>query len=304
VKIAWCCSNCEYRQIYDIHDELPEDCPACGSEESMFEAEELPFEEDLPAVVEEPTSDLYADRHVDESGREFDRTSLKAQKEGYMVHRDYAAHFFRWSWLGRHFNDRANNWDVLEVGCGVDCPLVRLIKDGTVRKAIPRSYLGVDLNQLVDPPKTKWANFQGSFNFIERHNELGRVDAIVNLEVIEHMTREHGEELLVAMRDHLRDASSTLFLSTPVFNGKAAANHIHEYTIPQLRGLIEKTGYRVEKRFGTFANLNDLKRVASPQELKVLEDLRVFHSPDVVACFLAPLYPDASRNNMWVLKRA
>ena len=151
----------------DFHDELPEDCPACGSEESMFEAEELPFEEDLPAVVEEPTSDLYADRHVDESGREFDRTSLKAQKEGYMVHRDYAAHFFRWSWLGRHFNDRANNWDVLEVGCGVDCPLVRLIKDGTVRKAIPRSYLGVDLNQLVDPPKTKWANFQGSFNFTQ-----------------------------------------------------------------------------------------------------------------------------------------
>jgi hypothetical protein len=107
--------------------------------------------------------------------------------------------------------------------------------------------------------------------------------------------------MLRAFKQHLRPGG-TLLLSTPVFDGKAAANHIHEYTVPELRAEVEAAGFYVAERYGTFANARELKKVATPEQLATLEGINRFYSTDVTACFLAPLYPDASRNNVWVLR--
>lgn len=82
-----------------------------------------------------------------------------------------------------------------------------------------------------------------------------------------------------------------------------AANHLKEYTVSELRELIEESGaWRVERRFGTFASWNDIKKVMTPTERALYDELNQYYSHEVLSCFLAPKYPDACRNNVWVLK--
>lgn len=231
------------------------------------------------------------------NGDEFDTTSLTATGHGYRVHRDYAAHFFRWGWTARHLD---GTMSVLEVGCGTDCPFVRVAE--AYPNNLPQRYVGVDLNPLPRHPNRRWAEFHGSFNFVERHAELGTFDRVICLEVIEHMERDHGITLLDGIYERLVPGGK-LYLSTPVFNGRAAKNHVHEYTVPELRQLLQAAGFKVEKRYGTFASRRDLNRVATREQLALLDAIEELYSTDVSACFLAPLYPDASRNNLWVCGR-
>jgi hypothetical protein len=52
--------------------------------------------------------------------REFDTTQLHMAGHGKTLHRDYSAHFWRWSFARRFITAKHN---VLEVGCGEDKPL-------------------------------------------------------------------------------------------------------------------------------------------------------------------------------------
>jgi 2-polyprenyl-3-methyl-5-hydroxy-6-metoxy-1,4-benzoquinol methylase len=232
------------------------------------------------------------------NGDEFDTTSLTSGSHGYRVHRDYAAHFFRWGWVSRQLNP---GMDVLEVGCGRDFPFIKVIEAYPTN--LPRKYVGVDLNPLIKTPERKWTEIHGSFNFIQDHPSLSMFDRIICLEVIEHMRQVHGHDLLRAMAAHLKPAGR-IYLSTPVFNGRAAKNHIHEYTVEELTDAINGAGLQVLRRFGTFASKRDLEKVATQQELALLDRIGEFYSSDVTACFLAPLYPDAARNNLWEIEHA
>jgi 2-polyprenyl-3-methyl-5-hydroxy-6-metoxy-1,4-benzoquinol methylase len=230
--------------------------------------------------------------------REFDKTSLRANAHGQYVHRDYGAHFFRWGWAGRFVTGQT---DVLDVGCGPDIPMIPALS--MPRNQVPKSYIGVDMNsEPRNHPTRRWATLMWNFNFISKHKTLGQFDLVTNFEVIEHMAAEDGLKLLKAMKACLRP-DGRLLMSTPVFNGKAAANHIHEWEIDELKAAIAKAGLEVVKRFGTFASSKDIKKVASPAELDVAKRLSEYYSGEVLSCFLAPLYPDASRNNVWLLKR-
>lgn len=228
--------------------------------------------------------------------RGFDTTSLTS-KRAVEVHRDYAAHFFRWG-FARRFVGAAH--DVLDVGCGVDAAFVGTTQGGPA--AAPRSYLGIDLNRLDRVPQRAWARYSGLTDFTQVYRKVGRFDVILCLEVIEHMTVAAGGELLRGLRHCLKD-DGVLLLSTPVFNGKAAKNHIHEYTVEELALALRHAKLDVVRRYGTFASWRDLKKAASREEVALLEQLHDYYAHDVTACFLAPLYPDASRNNVWQLRR-
>lgn len=233
--------------------------------------------------------------------RRFDTTSCRQATYRDFVHRDYFAHCMRWSWVGKFLEPGQR---VLDVGCGVEAQLARVLSGEPFAfgaKQFGSQYVGVDFNRLRQQQKP-WATFHGEFDFTSRYAELGLAsfDAVVNLEVIEHMAPEDGLRLLAAMRDALKP-DGRIYLSTPVFNGRAAANHVHEYTVPELRAAIESVGLSVRQRFGTFASYHDLKRALTPEHRAVYEQLRGFHGDDVMACFLTPLYPDAARNCFWVL---
>ncbi len=230
--------------------------------------------------------------------RRFDQTHLNASKYAERVHRDYAAHFFKWGFATR----RITKYDrVLEVGCGSELQLVNVLRMGG--RYNPVSYVGCDLN-TVNAYRPAWATVHDKFNFVDDYMQLATEEAYtrgVCIEVIEHMGVEDGLRLLEGFRTLLTD-DGELILSTPVFNGRAAKNHIHEYTVPELQAAFDHTGWDVVERYGTFASYRDIVKVATPEHLEVLEGIRKLYSEEVTACFMAPLYPDHSRNNVWVLK--
>lgn len=255
--------------------------------------------------------------------RRFDRTQLRSHVDGRVVGRDYAAHFFRWAWVTRQIQ---SNQTMLDVGCGQDCPLVYVLMKRIGDQ--PLHYVGVDLNPIPNPPGFRWCTIIDQFSFVDQYQGLGdailkvntRIDSsppettgiqrpnpgyfdlATSLEVIEHMQPADGKAMLEGIR-HWIKPDGYLYLSTPVFDGKAAVNHLHEYTIPELQSLVEAAGWEVEKRWGTFANLNAIRKAARSDELEVMDRIGLYYNPEVQSILLAPLYPDASRNNLWVLRR-
>lgn len=234
--------------------------------------------------------------------RRFDQTQLKSTGHGRVVHRDYAAHFFRWGFAGRWVKkgDR-----VLDIGCGQEWPLVYIL--GRSMTTVPGLWVGVDLNKIRKKPGVKWTRLHDEFNIVDEHKRLVKeygqtFDLATCFEVIEHMHPPDGLKLLRNIADLVKP-DGTLLLSTPVYDGrKMAANHLHEYKTPELAKLIERSGrWTVKRRFGTFASWPELKRSITPADRTLYEELHKYYSHDVLSCFLAPKYPDASRNNVWVL---
>jgi len=56
--------------------------------------------------------------------RDYDTTQLHEAGHGRTLHRDYSAHFWRWSFARRFITAKHN---VLEVGCGEDKPLSKIL---------------------------------------------------------------------------------------------------------------------------------------------------------------------------------
>lgn len=231
--------------------------------------------------------------------RLFDKTSLKIFKyEG--VHRDYIAHAFRWAFISTRLVKRTSR--ILDIGCGVDTPLVKVLS--AMLALVPKSYLGVDMNKIPKKLPYKWIKFIENFNFAEKWRELSpqHFDLITCLEVVEHMNPAAVNKMLKGALNLLADGGR-LVISTPVFNGRAAKNHINEMTVPQLHNVLDRAGFEVVDRFGTFASQPDIARVATEAELAIVKKLKRYYTGEVVACFLAPLYPDNARNNIWICKK-
>jgi len=238
------------------------------------------------------------ERSSNDPDRIVDKTSLREAQYGEFVHRDYGAHFFRWGFAGRFIDSTT---EVLDVGCGPDCQLVKVLTNP--RSIVPKRYVGVDINREPQKPQHRqWATLHWQFDFLARHAELGQFDLVVCLEVLEHLYQPDGVRLLAGLQTCLK-SEGRLLLSTPVFNGKAAANHLHEWTVDELTAALPAAGLAAVQRFGTFASMNKLPQVATPAHQELLQQLGAYYSNEVLSCVLAPLYPDASRNNLWVLRR-
>lgn len=241
--------------------------------------------------------------------RRFDKTQLRASGAGRRICRDYAAHFFRWGFT-RKFIDPTKS--VLDIGCGQDFPLIRILTHRKITR--PRVYVGVDLNKIPKKSKIAWTTTLDEFNFIDdwprlRHIEVvgeKDYDVIICFEVVEHMGVEDAKELLLGAKTLLKPSSKggLFFLSTPVNDGKhSPKNHIHEFTVEELTNLLGEVGLKVVKRYGTFGSWPVMKKVITPEQRELCEQLAEYYSWDVISCFLAPLYPDHSRNNIWILEK-
>jgi 2-polyprenyl-3-methyl-5-hydroxy-6-metoxy-1,4-benzoquinol methylase len=240
--------------------------------------------------------------------REFDTTQLRAAGHGKTLGRDYSGHFFRWSFARRFITTKDN---VLEVGCGEDRPLSKILTGGAA--AHVNKYVGVDLNKLK-PSASQRLAFHGEFNFVERYKELLKgdfkegFDVAVHYEVIEHMKVEHGEKMLKAVFAALKPGG-VMLMSTPCYDGvRHAANHIHEYTVPELQKYTEKAGFVVEKRYGVFMDIKhigkaDTDRASKSAIAEVRKALAEYYDNDAISCLFAPLYPDHARNNLWICRK-
>lgn len=234
--------------------------------------------------------------------RRFDRTQLRAGGHGRVVNRDYAAHFFRWGWVARQIQQGES---ILDVGCGQDLPLLYVL--GNRIQTVPDIYVGCDLNQIAKKPQVRWADILDNYDFVTNGSKLEQkytpFDKAICFEVIEHMSPEDGERLLVNLNFMLRP-NGLLYLSTPVFDGMAAANHIHEYGIHELQDKLLDVGFIIERRIGTFASKPALTRVMTAAERELYNEMEEWYGGEVLAAAtFAFKYPDASRNNLWVCRR-
>lgn len=241
--------------------------------------------------------------------RDYDTTQLHEAGHGRSLHRDYSAHFFRWSFARRFITVDDH---VLEIGCGEDKPLSKILVGGPAPGVC--TYTGVDLNKLKASSAQR-LTFLGEFNFVERYAELKQIrptgfDVVLHLEVIEHMRIELGIALLKACFALLRPGGK-MIMSTPCYDGvRHAANHIHEYTVTELQTLVEQVGFFVERRFGTFTDIKHIgKADTSSPELNaairvIKEKLSDYFDNNAISNIFGPLYPDHARNNLWICRKS
>ena len=235
--------------------------------------------------------------------REYDTTQLHEAGHGKTLHRDYTAHAFRWSFARRFITAKDT---VLEVGCGQDKPLSKILTGGAA--AHVGHYTGVDLNKLKTSNSQR-LTFHGEFNFVERWKELlkaqpGGFDVLVAMEILEHMHSRHQLPFLKACLACLKPGG-TMLLSTPVYDGvRMAANHIAEVDVPTLQKLLDKAGFEIVRRHGTFMDLRHIGKAESKWASKeaineVKKGLATYFDNDMISNVFGPLYEDASRNNVW-----
>jgi 2-polyprenyl-3-methyl-5-hydroxy-6-metoxy-1,4-benzoquinol methylase len=245
--------------------------------------------------------------------RLMDKTHLsvdQAEERGF-IHRDYIAHCFRWSHVVKTLmrGHAYKGSHIIDVGCGKDQPLPRLLYSN---KMTGFCYTGIDINKMdvhdalytahmnrkirvaihektdasvLDPAKLRW----------------GLGTHLVALEVLEHVQPFIAHRMLRNFKRLLAE-DATLFISTPVYNGSAAGNHINEMGRNTLGAAFEHLGYTVVGSYGTFASQSELKGVMTKEHLTLLDQLGNYYDTNVLATFFAPIYPQASRNNLWVLK--
>jgi len=237
--------------------------------------------------------------------REFDTTYLTG--DTHMVHRDYLAHAFRWGFAHRLCKGKT----VLDAGCGPEWNLGRVLQVHGNMGIRATKYVGVDLSEKLPERRTKLYDLWPGTNIVESWGILldhyGTFDVVASFEVIEHMGEEQGARYLAGLRELSR--GGLLLLSTPLNNGRRSArNHVHEYSCAGLDHALHSAGFEVVRRFGTFGDVRSLANaINGPEERqkahrRTWEELREYYSDDVMATFLAPLYPDACKNVMWVCR--
>lgn len=269
-------------------------------------------------------------------GQHIDQTHLSADQteERRIIHRDVIAHCLRWSHIAKwmHANQAYKTARVLDVGCGRDVPLARMLYSN---RLLVKEYVGVDWNKSDTFEKSMFDN--GRFPI----HTFGRVDfasdqvyfdkdvdgnhlinikgdngedyfriptILVCLEVFEHIEPAHGRALIQRFADVMRMSQENglapvLFLSTPVWNvTDCAANHVSETKHAALGWLIEDCGLEVDKMYGTFASIRDYRDkmfVDYPGSKAIYDVLAGYYDTNMLANVFAPLYPADSRNCLW-----
>lgn len=258
--------------------------------------------------------------------REFDHTHLSldtAEARGF-IHRDYLAHCLRWSHIARAAAKGFATHRWVDIGCGVDQPLARLLH---VNKHSPRDgyYLGVDINPLALHPSFKNASWKpvlhGEADAVtslwldggdlivggdaENSFKLAPPTHVVALEVLEHVQPAYCRRLVLKIKE-LLGHSGTAFISTPCYDAKvgAADNHINELTYQALGALFEDCGLAIVDHWGTFASQKDYKEHMSVDVREVFEQLKGYYDSNMLAVIFAPLFPQHARNCLWELTPA
>lgn len=243
-------------------------------------------------------------------GKEIDNTHLsidQAEKRGF-IHRDYIAHCLRWTHVAKYMQQkqRYKTVDLLDIGCGKDLPLLRLLYSS---KLIPDtgSYTGIDVNKLEVPftlgrfdyelvPQTdvcKWEDKGSTFG------------VITSFEVLEHVEPAHTFAILKRIRS-LLEVNGVAFLSTPCYDAHvgAAGNHVNEMSFKALRALILLAGLRVDNVWGTFASIRDYQgQLEADGYGSLFDKLREYYDSNYLATIFAPLYPSLARNALWRVSR-
>ena len=256
---------------------------------------------------------------MQDRGRAIDKTHLsceQAEERGFL-HRDYIAHCLRWSHVVKHLGirNRYKTAQILDIGCGKETPLIKTLY--TMRMT-PEVYVGVDYNKpTVQEIHDKIYDKMGGGNFdlmwncdASKPNRFKDLDFTPSLitcfEVLEHVTPEKVLGIIENIKS-VSDGDTDIFISTPCFNGKAAANHINEMTYDFMKDLMHEN-FKIPNHWGTFASQKDIEPIiygenSSSNDFTIAyEYLKDYYDSNLLSVIFAPLYPRYSRNCIWHLK--
>lgn len=249
--------------------------------------------------------------------RTIDKTHLsidQAELRGF-IHRDYIAHCFRWSHVVKFLMQRHRFKEeiIMDIGCGRDLPLPRLMY---ANKMTDFAYVGIDMNSLTMPEMLQTAVNNGKADI----QLMGQTDASlvkpekivfnaptvsVCFEVLEHVHPTICQRLVRNIYDLLAPNGHGFF-STPVWNGSAAANHIHEMKYDTVGALLEFCGFEIVDVFGTFASQSEIEPELYKWErdvINIYEGLARYYDSNVLSTIFAPMFPRQSRNAFWHVRK-
>jgi len=249
-------------------------------------------------------------------GKDVDKTFLSADHTDarLIIHRDLIAHSLRWSHVARLLgrSQRYASTDVLDVGCGVEVPLGKMLYSN---KFAPRSYVGVDVTPNLKWPEMlqrgvdsgKLANWQlmtADVATLTQADLGGSPNFITMFEVVEHVEADHRIRILTNLL-RLAAPNATLLVSTPNYDHQvgAANNHVDETTAKCFGALLEDCGWSITAMHGTFASIKDYKddliRDYGDAGAQIFTRLHEYYDTNLLATIFAPLYPFKSRNIIW-----
>lgn len=277
-------------------------------------------------------------------GKSIDNThlSIDTAENRILIHRDYVSHCIRWSHVLKFLLQRHvyKTTRVLDVGCGVDVPMARMMLSNRVA---PLEYIGLDYNHSSKFKLDMFANTRfkpttfGSVDFADEKNvwfdqaKDGQTCvnikgdngedyfAIPNLitcfEVLEHIEPEHVVRTLKKVKYIMQSAadfsghSPTFFMSTPNWNvTDTADNHVNEMKNEALGWLLEELGFAIVDQFGTFASKRDYAHLLMTkygnEVYNVFVRLNDYFDSNLASILFAPLFPREARNCFWRLEVA
>lgn len=242
--------------------------------------------------------------------KQYNTTQLTPQNEyeRHIYHRDQFAHYFRWSHV---LKNAKIGQKILDFGCGTG-EMLELFYRNRYR---PEKYTGLEIREkTVEQNKAKFEKldfaefFQTDLCGPEMPVE-GVYDVITCFEVMEHIGHANADKFLSNMVKFM-DEHTTVYLSTPNYDPRvgAAKNHllgpdkeVGEWDHFELQDKLSEY-FTIEKKYGTFASIKDYKHLLNDWQKQMFDTLSEYYDTNILACLMAPMFPEQARNCLWVLK--
>lgn len=249
---------------------------------------------------------------ANKNGKAVDTTYLsidQAEARGF-IHRDYIAHCHRWSHVIKCLSQGQGykTARILDIGCGRLMPMATMLHSS---RMAPEYYCGVEYGPVDRSNKSVattlrsdafncdiWDNTSITKMSLDEGEEA--FNWVTCFEMLEHVEPKMVHDTLDVIRA-MTTPDARIFISTPVFNGKAAANHVNEMTMDALGNVFLDHGFGIRAMHGTFASISDYRHMLNEHEAHVFERLRDYYDVNVLATIFAPLHPIGSRNILWEL---
>lgn len=214
------------------------------------------------------------------------------------------AHIFRNFFIWKYCT---NDKYILELGCG----------NGDMNEILYRNrcrinYVGIEINENCIK-KINNRKFKTNFPSLFLKKDLTKLplpfknkkfDVIICTEVIEHITKEEGRNLLIECKRLLKD-DGILFLSTPdkkLSEGIYSKDHIYEYEYEEIKKLIIETGFKIIKIYGCSCKSKHIKNNLNEKEKELYENLKEYFGGKLLNQIFSVIHPDISYDKLYILK--
>lgn len=235
--------------------------------------------------------------------------------EKHIFHRDQFAHYLRWSFLLKETQGKE------EIICDFWCWKWNMLEVLYRNRHKAKKYIWIDIRKsTIDNNKEKFKNIEWCefisedlvLNINNTKFENIKADKVCSFEVIEHIWKNNADLFLQNMIKCWNN-NATFYISTPNYDEKvgAANNHtydswnwieVQEFTHQELEILFNKY-FHIEKKYWTFASIKDYKDKMTESQKQMFEDLKKYYDVNLISVIFAPLFPEQSRNTLWILTK-